>query len=178
MKQKTVLLVAITLLLLSGCSPPKAPGMVLVPFTSQAWSIRGVAPEGWLEVNPGLFSGGAWPLNQLLHEVLPATTMEIVVSSLMPPRLGVESLPDPVASVDHGPFAWDLYALELKDPDGSALGMVDLALAETDAGVYAVGMTSAAGERETLREAVFLPAVESLEPVVFDERDRVTGQEL
>ena len=59
-------------------------------FTSQSWSIRGVAPEGWIEVEPGHFSGGAWPLKQLLHEAFPGQTAEIVIPQAILPRLGID----------------------------------------------------------------------------------------
>ncbi|MGD9317063.1 MAG: hypothetical protein PVG56_09540, partial [Anaerolineae bacterium] len=75
---KRVLFVVLALgLLATGCGQPEAPAIELMPFTSQAWSIRGVRPEGWMEVNPGHFAGGAWPFKQLMHEAFPGQRAEV-----------------------------------------------------------------------------------------------------
>ena len=72
MIKKALPVILMLALLPVGCGQPQAPPMVLVPFTSQAWSIRGVAPEGWVETRPGHFSGAEWPFNQLMYEFFPA----------------------------------------------------------------------------------------------------------
>jgi hypothetical protein len=177
MRKKTLLVVIVTLLLLTGCGQPKPTTMELVPFTSQALSIRGVAPEGWTEVNPGHFAGDQWPLDQLLHEVYPDMTIEIVTVTAMLPRLGRDALPEPTDTNESGAFTWDLYAIDVQDPDVGPI-IVDLAMAEADTGVYVVALVTGVDDHDTLREAVFIPAVEAFEPIVFDQRDRVTAEEL
>ena len=166
---------ALTLLPI-GCCRPKAPPMVLIPFTSQAFSIRGVAPEGWQEVNPGHFAGDQWPIDQL-HEVYPGMTIEIVTASAIVPRLGRDLLPEPVGTNQSGGFTWDLYAIEIKDPDAGPI-IVDMAMAETDGGVYLIAMVTGEDDHDSLRGVVFIPAVKAFEPIVFDQRDRVTADDL
>ncbi|HSR30431.1 MAG TPA: serine hydrolase domain-containing protein [Anaerolineae bacterium] len=175
---KKILLLSIAFTLLStGCGQPEAPPIELVPFTSQAWSVRGVAPEGWMEVNPGHFSGGAWPFKQLLVEAYPGQTAEVVIPTALLPRLGVDPLPEPTGAVESGVLAWELYAKEVPASDGMS-AMVDLAITETDSGVYVVVLITGREDKGPLREAVFLPAVQALEPIRFDQRDRVTAEEL
>ncbi|UCF61685.1 MAG: hypothetical protein JSV37_03090, partial [Anaerolineaceae bacterium] len=177
MKKKTLLIAISTLLLLTGCGQPKPTTMELVPFTSQALSIRGVAPEGWMEVNPGHFAGDQWPFDQLLHEVYLDMTIEIVTAAAILPRLGLAALPEPTGTNERGTFTWDLYTIDIEDPNAGPI-IVDLAMAEIDAGVYMVAMVTGVDNHDPLREAVFIPAVEAFEPIVFDQKDRVTVDEL
>lgn len=57
MKRKILLTIVALTIILAGCGQPKLTTLELVPFTSQALSIRGLAPEGWMKVNPGHFAG-------------------------------------------------------------------------------------------------------------------------
>ena len=177
MRKKTILMVTATLLLLTGCGQAKTTTMELVPFTSQALSIRGVTPEGWIEVNPGHFAGDEWPFDQLLHEVYPGMTTETVIATAILSRLGLDTLPEPMDTNESGAFTWDLYAIEIEDPNVGPI-IVDLALTQTGSGVYLVGIVTEPESHDHMREAVFIPAVEALEPIVFDQRERVTAEEL
>lgn len=174
---KRVLPVFLALALLTASCQPKAPAVELVPFSSQALGIRGVAPVGWMEVNPGHFAGGEWPIDQLLHEVYPDMTIEIVTATALLPRLGRDALPESTGAVESGVFTWDLYAIDIQDPTAGQL-IVDLAMAETDTGVYVVAMATGVDGHDPLRESIFIPAVEALEPIEFSQRDRVTVEEL
>jgi hypothetical protein len=163
----------------STASPTAIPetAIELLPFTSQALSIRGAVPLGWMEVNPGHFTDDEWPFNQLLYEAYPGMTMEAVIASAMLPRLGIDALPEPTGSPDLGGFNWDLYAIEIEDPN-SGLLIVDLAMTETEMEVYSVALVTNADDSDLLHEQVFFPAIEAFAPVVFDHRDRVTAEEL
>ncbi len=202
-KVKPHLTAMVAILLLAGCGQPAAspsptpippsqmqmptstvmpastaaPAIELVPFTSQALSIRGTAPAGWQEANPGHFAGAEWPIDQLLHEVYPGMTIETVTASAVLPRLGSDALPEPTGIDESGVFTWDLYTIDIEDPNAGPI-TVDLAMTETDTGVYLVAMVTRADDHDPRREAVFVPAVEAFEPIVFDQRDRVTVEEL
>ncbi|HEY45368.1 MAG TPA: beta-lactamase family protein [Anaerolineae bacterium] len=177
MKRKILLTVVALTIILAGCGQSKPTTMEIVPFSSQALSIRGVAPEGWMEVNPGHFAGDEWPFKQLLHEAYPGMTIEIVTATAMLPRLGLDALPEPTGTNESGAFTWDLYTIDIEDPDVGTI-MADLAMTETDTGVYVVALATGVDDHDALREAVFIPAVEAFEPIVFDQRDRVTVEEL
>ena len=202
-KGKLILAAMVSILLLTGCGQPAAspsptpipptqtqvptttgipastaaPAMELVPFTSQALSIRGAAPAGWQEINPGHFAGAEWPIDQLIHEVYPGMTIANVTATAVLPRLGRDALPEPTGMNESGAFTWDLYAIDIKDPNAGPI-IVDLAMTETDTGVYLVVMVTGVDEHDPLHEAVFIPAVEACEPIVFDQRDLVTVEEL
>ncbi|MGD9048904.1 MAG: hypothetical protein PVF77_12690, partial [Anaerolineae bacterium] len=167
----------VLVLLATACGQPEAASVELVPFTSQAWGIRGIKPEGWMEVNPGHFAGGPWPFKQLLHEVFPGQRAEMVIPGAILPRLGTDTLPESRGTSDRGILTWALYAIEVPAPEEGSL-MVDLAVSETDSGVYMVALSSGLDDHDPLREAVFIPAVEAFEPIRFDQRDRVTMEEL
>jgi CubicO group peptidase (beta-lactamase class C family) len=177
MKKKTMLAAIVTLLLLTGCGQPTPTPMELVPFTSQALSIRGVAPQGWMEVNPGLFAGDEWPLKQLLHQVYPGMKLEIVMANVLLPELGRDALPETTGTNESGVLTWDLYAIDIEDPNAGPI-IVDLAITETEAGAYVVALITGVEDNDPLRESVFISAVEAFEPIVFDQRDRVTTAEL
>jgi hypothetical protein len=174
---KKMLLALILTLVLSGCGQPDTAGVELVLFTSQALSIRGVAPEGWTEVSPGHFAGDEWPIDQLIHEAYPGMAIEPVMAAAILPRLGRDALPEPIGTNESGALSWNLYAIDIEDPNAGPI-VVDWAIAEADTGVYIIAMTTGADSHDPLREAVFLPAVEAFEPIVFDHRDRVTAEEL
>ncbi len=185
-KRKLLLAAMVSMLLLTGCgqpaasrtpTPPAARAIQLVPFTSQALSIRGTAPEGWQEVNPGHFAGDEWPIDQLLYEVYPGMTIETVTAAAILPRLGRDALPEPTGTNETRGFAWDLYAVDSEDANAGQL-IIDLALAETGEGVYLIALIAGVEDRDRLREAVFIPAVEAFEPIVFDRRDRITVEDL
>ena len=173
MNKITMPAVILTLMLLSGCGQP----VEVVPFTSQALSIHGIAPEGWKEVNPGHFSGDEWPIRQLIHEVYPGMTIEIVTATSILPRLGLDALTEPTGTHESGALAWDLYAIDVDDPDAGQI-IVDLAMAETNVDAYVVALVTRVDDGDPLREEVFIPAVEAFEPIVYDQRDRVTVEEL
>ncbi len=137
MIKKVLPVILVLALLPSDCGQPEAPPLALVPFTSQAWSIRGVVPEGWMEVEPGHFSGAAWPLKQLMYESFPGQTAKIVIPKAIVPRLGIDVLPERTGTNENGVLAWDLYAMEIPSLEGVS-GIVDLAIAEADSGVYVV----------------------------------------
>jgi CubicO group peptidase (beta-lactamase class C family) len=78
---------------------------------------------------------------------------------------GLEEFPERTGSMKTAHFTWDLYKVELEQPK---IGMttLDIALAETEAGVYAVALLAMPNEHDVLHEKVFIPAVEALTPAV------------
>ena len=163
----------------STVSPTSLPATAieLGPFTSQALSIRGVAPQNWLEVAPGHFAGDEWPIDQLIHEAYPDMTLETVIAAAMLPRLGRDALPEPTDRFEIGTLDWELYAIEIEDPNAGLL-IVDLAMTETETEVYSVALVTTAENNDLFQETIFIPAVEAFEPVEFEKRDRVTAEQL
>jgi hypothetical protein len=79
-------------------------------------------------------------------------------------QLGLAFLPGNAKSRRTSVLDWDLYAIRVEAPSEGTT-MVDLALAENGGVAYVVLCQSAAEEHESLRSAVFLPAVDALEPL-------------
>jgi len=142
----------------------------LEPFVAEELGIRGLAPAEWDQAEPGHFlppDPGDWD-TRLIHEFFPGITIAQLVESLLLPVL---ELPEWPASTGGQPSSWLPWALhEIEFTRGTLAGSVaDLALAETEAGVYLVGLAAPKEERETLRPSIFLPAVDAVEPVPLED---------
>ncbi|WP_222192892.1 alpha/beta hydrolase [Modestobacter italicus] len=126
----------------------------MTPWESEDLGVSGARPEGWAEVLPGAFQQS--PLVTLVQQVVPGATADQVLQQLAA-QLG-SGAPQPVDQVQAGALTWDLYRLD-------DLGQrVDLALAETGAGLAVVQVTSSPARSDVYREQVFLPAVEAFDP--------------
>ena len=79
------------------------------------------------------------------------------------PRLNLEELPERVNTRETASLIWDLHTFETVDPQlGPRKG--DIALAETDAGVYLIVLATTPEEYRPLHDEIFLPAVDALSP--------------
>jgi CubicO group peptidase (beta-lactamase class C family) len=143
--------------------------ITLVSFTSPEWGISGVAPDGWVEVFPGEFLRGMpdTDLTLLQHQFVLDITSEQLIATFVSEQ-GLKEFPESVGSIETAHFTWDLYTVEVKQPKIGTTA-VDIALAETDAGVYAVALQVMPHEHDALHDAVFIPAVEALAPAVVTE---------
>ena len=72
-------------------------------------------------------------------------------------------LAESIGSTKAAALTWDLYDAEMEWPNAGTLAW-DIALAQDDAGAYMVILFTLAEDHEALREAVFVPVVESLAP--------------
>jgi CubicO group peptidase (beta-lactamase class C family) len=139
------------------------------PFTNEAMGIQGIVPQGWQEVAPGVYSRGDGPadLVSLIQQAAPGMTAE-QISGLLKTQLGIEQLPESSGSLETAVWNWDLYQIEVEAP-GVGTVLVDLALAEAEAGTYLVLLQALPDEYEDLHDSVFLPAVEALAPLTDQE---------
>lgn len=118
--------------------------ITLVPYTSEEMGIRGVVPEGWVEVKPGHFLRVPGNAPTLLGQVaFPGAAIDQVT--------GQWQLPESVGRTETASLTWDLYSAELDWPDAGTL-LWDIALAEGDAGVYMVVLVALTAEHEPLRQ--------------------------
>ncbi|WP_409331914.1 alpha/beta fold hydrolase [Trujillonella humicola] len=126
----------------------------MTAFEDEGLGLAGRAPQGWLEVFPGLWQES--PLVVLTQQVVPGATAEQVLGRLA--TLRGTAAPEPVDRVSTDALDLDLYRFE-------DLGQwVELALADTDDGLVLVQLTTTPARADVYREAVFLPAVEALTP--------------
>jgi formylglycine-generating enzyme required for sulfatase activity len=136
--------------------------VTLVPYSSEAFGISGVVPDGWAERKPGQFHRGVPGSDPtfLGQVAFPGATIEQVV--------GTMGLPEPVGSMATADLTWDLHNAEIEWGEaGTIVG--DIALAEGDAGVYFVMLVTLVEEHEALHDAVFLPALDALAPEALTE---------
>ncbi|MGY1857482.1 alpha/beta hydrolase [Modestobacter sp. SYSU DS0290] len=127
----------------------------MADWESDELGTSGVRPEGWPEVLPGAFQQS--PLVTLVQQVAPGATADQVLQQLAA-QLGTGEPLEPADRLESGALTWDLYRLD-------DLGQrVDLALAETPAGLAVVQLTASPERSDVYREQVFLPAVEAFDP--------------
>jgi len=141
----------------SAADTTDLPEITLVPYTSEEFGLSGVVPEGWAELKPGQFHRGVHGSDPTFagQVTFPGATIEQVI--------GTMGLPAPVGSVTTAHLNWDLHSVEMElGQAGTIVG--DIALAETNGGVYFVILMTLADEHEALHDAVFLPAVDALAP--------------
>jgi formylglycine-generating enzyme required for sulfatase activity len=138
---------------------PDPAAVSLVPYASQAFGFIGVVPAGWVEFSPGHFQPavpGTAPT--LFGQVgLPNVTTETLAE--------LAALPAPSGSRETSSLNWDLYAWDLEPPGETTIHM-EFALAEENGGLYVVLLGALAQDHEELRETLFLPALEALQPAV------------
>jgi pimeloyl-ACP methyl ester carboxylesterase len=134
---------------------PEGVAVEMTPWESEELGITGVRPDGWSEVLPGAFQQS--PLVSLVQQVVPGATADQVLQQLTT-QLGTGGPLQRVEQRQTGSVTWDLYRVD-------DLGQrVDLALAETPAGLAVVQLTTSPERSDVYREQVFDPAVEAFDP--------------
>jgi glutamine amidotransferase-like uncharacterized protein len=147
-----------------------------IPYTSADAVFSGVAPAGWIEKELGQFGRGASETDPtfLVQLGVPGATVDLVTSLLLP-KIGLETLPPRAGRIENEKLSWDLYALERHDPEaGRTKG--DLAFAQGDAGVYVVLFGTKPDEYDELHYAVFLRVVDGLTPLSAEEKELRTDK--
>lgn len=142
---------------LAGCGARGAE-ITLVPYYGDESGFAGVVPAGWVEFSPGHFQPAVPSTEPTLFAQLDLSdwTVEQV--------LEVVSLPDRVGSLEtEKGLTWRLYAGDFPVP-GVATIVWEVALAEAGSGAYVTVLATQAAEHEVLREALFLPSLEALDP--------------
>jgi len=162
----------------SRAAPAEVADVTLVPFASQHFALRGVVPEGWAEVEPGVFADVASSARQttLVQMSYPGITVDYAVAAL-PLILGIEEFPDSRASFESESFTWDVYTVGAELP-GAEARVADVALAEDDSTLYIIVLQASKEDADAYHASVFLPAIESLEPMPLDRRDNLAFSEL
>jgi hypothetical protein len=159
-----VLLPAIDALMpLDVSGTPAAPATIeMEPFTSETFGTEGIKPVGWAEIAPGVYNRGqgSTDVARLIQQAAPGATADDLKTTLAG-QLQLTELPDSSGAVETDALAWDLYEVEIDAPPVGKI-TVYIALAETDEAAYVVLLQATTDEAETLREAVFMPALQAL----------------
>ncbi len=124
----------------------------LTPVLIEEFGIQALAPEGWMQVAPEYF-------------VSPDTTIELVIKEKTDEPLSVFlqkwGASDPIDTLQANGFDWSLHELDL-----STYNMAGYtATAPSENGYYVVFIITTQAQQPKLFELVFLPIVNSLEPL-------------
>ncbi len=150
-------------LALAPAAPVGAQDLERRPVDEPLYGLSSVVPADWQEQGGGVYSRGTPPADLALIAIQStAATVDQLWPSLLP-QLALTDVPAPTGSYDSDRFEWDLYRLDV--PIGATTVSVELALAEEAGTTYLVLLQSAPDDFETLRESVFLPAVDALAPL-------------
>ncbi|MCZ2803560.1 alpha/beta hydrolase [Modestobacter sp. VKM Ac-2983] len=134
---------------------PEAVQVEMTAWESEELGVAGLRPEGWSEVLPGAFQQS--PLVSLVQQVVPGATADQVLQQVAG-QLGTGQPLEPVDQRETGAATWDVYRLD-------DLGQrVDLALADTPAGLAVVQLAASPARSDVYRDQVFDPAVEAFDP--------------
>jgi pimeloyl-ACP methyl ester carboxylesterase len=136
--------------------PGEVVELVLEPYNDQERGFKGLVPSGWEKLGPAnlLRGNSALDSTYFVLEATPGTAAELLAS--LAGQLGLEPVPEPVASAEIGSFMWDFYTFERRGHPA------DLAITEDGEKAYFVFMISAAEEHDDLYEQLFLPAVKAM----------------
>ena len=133
--------------------------IILAPFTSEDFGIRGVVPAGWVEFVPGGYKRAASDDVALYQQAAGGgATAESVLGALSE-ELGLDGPPRPSGAMETGGGAWSLFEVEARGQS------FDIAVAEHGGTVVAVVLRSLPALRSFYRDEVFLPAVEAVAPL-------------
>jgi len=130
----------------------------LVPFENAAAGISGLAPDGWQEIQTGLFMAGTLGPN-LVFQFAEGQAAEDVAPALAA-QFGLEETPEgtPYASPT---LAWTLYHFSVTPQPDLPLG-IDLAVTPAGPDSLVIMLQSLPEHYAGLVESVFLPAVDAL----------------
>ena len=162
---------AIAVLLIAVALPDAGNGVVIMtPFTSDASGLRGVVPQGWIEVEPGVFARGTSSTDRtaLILQSAPGVTLE-GLAAVAGTQLGLERLPERADSYSGSSFTWDMYSFDAQIGDlGSESFRVNLALATQDSVTYVVALIASPQDyaaQTPIFETAFKHVLYALAPV-------------
>jgi pimeloyl-ACP methyl ester carboxylesterase len=142
-------------------------GINLIPFESEPFKISGMVPEGWAEVQPGVYARGssAGDNTLVIQKSYAGMTTEALIEALLP-GLQIEELPEPSGQHENEFFTWTLYQTSITAP-GVGTFIVDLAMTELNGVPHLVILQAEEGEytAANMYDVIFIPLVEALTPL-------------
>jgi pimeloyl-ACP methyl ester carboxylesterase len=131
----------------------------LVEVVTEEMGIQGLAPEGWEEINPGVFARGTSDLDPVvaLAQAAPLSAEDLLAS--LTTSFQLSETPEAVGTRAANELTWTLYSFE------SQGFPVDMAIAEAGNLAIVVLLQSSNEDHDALYDAVFLPMVDSTIPI-------------
>jgi pimeloyl-ACP methyl ester carboxylesterase len=146
---------------LAFARPQQALEVKLAPFAEASMGLRGLAPEGWVEVAPGSYtpSGSLTDQTAVVQQAGPvAKDMLLRLLTAQIEQSGFQVEFEPAGSRAANGLEWSLYTAE------ASIASLDLALAEQGGVTYIVLLQALVDERAALYDKLFLPLVDALQP--------------
>jgi dienelactone hydrolase len=155
-------LLVLSVLLAPGLARAQEP-IPLVPMEDPTFGVTTVVPEGWVNLGQGIHARRPGAADFVL---LAVQSVQVPMDSVWPSlqqQLRLTEPPAPTGARTTPTFEWTLYQVDVEAPVGTL--RVDLATAAEDGTTYLVLFQSPVEGSEVLRDAVFLPAVDALQPL-------------
>ncbi|MCA9914088.1 MAG: alpha/beta fold hydrolase [Anaerolineae bacterium] len=162
MKRVLFVLFVLALTVLPITAQDSAP--TLVAHENQTFGLSHLVPDGWMEAGPGIFARAASAQDATLLGVQAAPLPKDQLLNVLVQQIGLDEAPEPIGQITTEMFTWDEYRATV-EAQGLSIG-VSWALAENDGQSIVVLLQSLEEEQDALREAVYLPVIDSVMPLV------------
>jgi hypothetical protein len=142
-------------------------GVNLVSFESENFGIRGRVPEGWAEVQPGVYARGSSATDNTLVIQKSYAGMDLDgLLEVLLPALQITALPESSGERKTESFQWTLYQTSISAP-GVGTFTVDLALSEPAGVPYLVLLQAEENEYEKMdmHDQIFIPLLDAFAPL-------------
>jgi SagB-type dehydrogenase family enzyme len=135
-------------------------------FTNADLGISGIAPDGWMEAQPGVWVRHASETDptHLVQQRVGGLSRDQVVA-LAVSQEDLDEFPAHAGTIETPSAAWDWYRGQASEPVRMT---VDMALSQRENWVYIVALGATPHEMDDLQGAAFLPAVQALAPLAPD----------
>lgn len=156
------ILLVLSILLAPGLARAQEP-IPLQPMEDPLFGVMTVVPEGWVSLGQGIHARRPGASDLVLLAVQSAQVPMDSIWPALQQQLRLTEVPEPTGTRTTPTFEWTLYQVDVEAPMGTL--RVDLASAAKDGTTYLVLLQGPVEGSATLREAVFLPAVDALQPL-------------
>ena len=132
--------------------------VTLVPFDEPLFGYRGLRPDGWTELAPGLASRTELGIVTQVQQVIPGLS-PLELRGLLTDPFGEDLgfFGSPVDTIDANGLSWEVY-------EAAAGGrLLQFAFAANDQATAMVMLTGIPGQREDLRQYLLLPTIRAFE---------------
>lgn len=143
--------------------PGKASEIVLEPFSDEEHGFSGLVPAGWTEISPGILMRRSSALDPTYFVLASEQRTADEMFAELARQLGVDPKMESIARSRVGSFTWDFYKFER--PGGYP---ANLAVTDDGERAYFVYLVSTPDEQDVLYDQLFIPAVDSMTPLVVE----------
>jgi pimeloyl-ACP methyl ester carboxylesterase len=139
--------------------PGEETELVLEPFVDEERGFSGLIPTGWEELAPANLARKHTALDPTYFVLEASDGSSKNLFAALAGQLGLDPVPEPIATTELGSFLWDLYSFDR--PGGN---VADLAIAGDGEKAYFVYLVTEPTEHDDLFGRLFIPAVEAMAP--------------